>query len=71
METLVSTVLGERMIRSIEVVKFVHCLESRRFKSSAGGGGGDPRMLERRKSVRFVGEPGRISCVGEILVENS
>ena len=71
METLVSTVLGERMIRSIEVIRFVYCAGSFRFRSSAGGGGGDPRMLERRKSVRFVGEPGRISCVGEILVENS
>ena len=68
---MVSTVLGERMVRSIEVIRFVHCLGSFRFKSSSGGGGGDPRMLERRKSVRFVGEPGRISCVGEILVENS
>ena len=71
METLVSTVLGERMIRSIEVIRFVHCVEPFRFKSSAGGGGGDPRMLERRKSVRLVGEVGGISCVGEILLENS
>ena len=71
METLVSTALGERMIRSIEVIRFLHCVESIRFRSSAGGGGGDPRMLERRKSVRFIGELGGISCVGEILVENS
>ena len=71
MDTLISTVLGERMVRSIEVIRFVHRVGLFRFKSSAGGGGGDPRMLERRKSVRFVGEPGRISCVGEILVENS
>ena len=59
------------MICFMEVTSFVLDILLLVSKSLEGGGGGVPRMLERRKSVRLVGEQGGISFVGEILLENS
>ena len=59
------------MICFMEVTSFVLNILLVSSSLLEGGGGGVPRMLERRKSVRLVGEQGGISFVGEILLENS
>ena len=59
------------MICFMEVTSLVLDILLLVSKSLEGGGGGDPRMLERRKSVRLVGEQGGISFMGEILLEHS